>query len=354
MIFIKKAVRSIKSNKRSYMACIALVNIGVMFFVFMGSIVESLEVSRNTYYDNNNMSDVFATVVNIPESKADNLLKIDGIEDVSLQNVIDCKVVLDDSNRSVILRINSVNTQEYAPINKVNYREDSFYNDNDIIVADSFLEAQGLEIGDTLDIIINNKLETFNISGTGESPQYVFAGRNAKDVFPNPAIFNIAYVEDNALQKYLGKDGTYNTVYFTLKEGYDFDDVKDDLEETLKDYGLVTLYEKDDNMSAATLDARIDGLTTLSTTIPYAFIFMSSIVLYMMLKRVIEMDRGQIGTMKAFGYSNGKIVRHYMFYGLFTGLVGSTTGTIIGLTLYNIVFGFLVEFLFNLPFTLHP
>jgi putative ABC transport system permease protein len=57
---------------------------------------------------------------------------------------------------------------------------------------------------------------------------------------------------------------------------------------------------------------------------------MSMTILYLMLKRVIEQDRTQIGTLRAFGYSSYSVLFHYLFYGIVTGLIGGVLGCIGG------------------------
>ena len=329
-MLIRKAVRSILVNKRSYMACIWLVAVGVLFLTIMSNVSSGLRISRDAYFKDNKLADVFSTVAAIPKAEEGRLLGIEGIKEVSFQNVVDARVVLDDRDKVVILRINSIDEGIPNPINAVTRTGSGFYADNDIIISEPFLSANNLSVGDSIDIILEGKQITFRICGTGESPQYVYTSKSAKEMLPDPSVFGVAYLQEKAMNNYLGKQEVYNTANFILWDGYSFDDVKMLLEDELSKFGLIQILEQKYLPSVVMLDSRVDGITTLSSTIPYAFIAMAVIVLYMTLKRVIELDRAQIGTLKALGYSNLIILAHYMFFGLVTGTIGSLAGIILG------------------------
>lgn len=55
-------------------------------------------------------------------------------------------------------------------------------------------------------------------------------------------------------------------------------------------------------------------LEVSSTMLPLVFLSVSSMILYIMIKRIVEQQRGQIGILKAFGYSSLSIRMHYTSY----------------------------------------
>ncbi len=60
------------------------------------------------------------------------------------------------------------------------------------------------------------------------------------------------------------------------------------------------------------------------------FLIVAAAILYIMLRRLAEHERTQIGVLKAFGYSNFKIISNYMLYGLISGLIGGLLGGLFG------------------------
>lgn len=46
--------------------------------------------------------------------------------------------------------------------------------------------------------------------------------------------------------------------------------------------------------------------------------------------RIAANEKVQIGTLKAPGFRDARIMRHYSYYGLFIGITGSALGVVIG------------------------
>lgn len=348
MILFKKALRSIWNNKNSYFACIVLISIGVMIYVSLGVSVKDLELSKTKYYKDYRLADIFARVTSIPKTEENKFLKIEGIEDVQFRYVYDAKIDIPSNNKLITLRLISYDTSVPNHINEIIRTGNDFYSENDILISKQFLEIHNLNIGDSINIIIDGKEKTFNICGTAESPEYVYTIKDAKEMIPDPSTFSIAYIPLENLANLINKHDVYNDINFILKDGYTYNNVKVVLEDELNKFGLQQLIEQKDQISVAMLDSEIKSNTSMTTSIPFVFIFISIIILYIMLKRVIEQDRIQIGTMKAFGYTNIKIINHYLFYGLVTGLFGALFGNIIGYFLAG-AFSDMYKTFFSLP-----
>lgn len=348
MILFKKALRSIWNNKNSYFACIILISIGVMIYVSLGVSVKDLDSSKTKYYKDYRLADIFATVSSIPKTEENTLLKIEGIEDVQFRHIYDAKVNMPNNNKLITMRLISYDTSIPNHINEIIRTGNDFYSENDILISKQFLEIHNLNIGDSINIIIDGKEKNFNICGTAESPEYVYTIKDAKEMIPDPSTFSVAYVPLENLADLINKHDIYNDINFILKDGYTYSDVKVILEDELNKFGLQQLIEQKDQISVAMLDAEIKSNTSMTTTIPFVFIFIAVIILYIMLKRVIEQDRIQIGTLKAFGYTNTKIVNHYLFYGLITGFLGGLLGNIVGYFLAG-TFSDMYKTFFSLP-----
>jgi putative ABC transport system permease protein len=63
-----------------------------------------------------------------------------------------------------------------------------------------------------------------------------------------------------------------------------------------------------------------------------------------MLTRAIEQERTQIGTLKAFGYSNFRTLTHYISYGVITGVLGGIAGCLLGYYLMGVFVNMYAEF----------
>ncbi len=336
-ILLKKALRSIWRNKRAYLACILLIAIGTMLFVAMGATSVKLELAKEQYYKEKRLADVFATVTAIPATAKDRLLAIEGVEDVSLRLVEDVRVLIPGDDRVITLRVVSVDPTEENPINGILVTDGGFSQPGEVLLAQDFMAAHQLSMGDSLTLLVSGRATDFTIAGSADSPEYVYVVKDAKELLPNPATFSIGYMPVDDMAAWLNTAGTYNHVCFTLEPGVTFERVKITLEDALKPYGVTALIPKKDQTSYLMLDTELTSISSMSTSIPFVFVAMAMVVLYLMLKRVMEQERMEIGTMKAFGYSNGKIVGHYLLYGGITGAVGGLLGVVFGYGLINMM-----------------
>jgi len=71
----------------------------------------------------------------------------------------------------------------------------------------------------------------------------------------------------------------------------------------------------------------------MSKTLPVVFLGVAAIILYTMLRRLIELQRGIIGTLKAFGFTDREIILHYLTYPLVIGTTGGLLGGLAGVAL---------------------
>ncbi|MCL2400570.1 MAG: ABC transporter permease [Defluviitaleaceae bacterium] len=352
MLF-KKAYRAIWAHKRSYLACVFLIMIGTMMLTAMGTAVGGLINARDYFYEEYRLAHVTAQVGIIPISAVDRLRNIPGILDVGHRTVIDVRAEVENSDNIITLRLSSFVPGEPYRIN--DFQVDGFEPamQNDIVLNMMFKDAHGLEIGENITIFSQGRAFRHEVTGSFKSPEHAYIARGGTDILPDNAGFGIAYITEDGMNNLTGRVGTANQVLFTLMDGYVFEDVQSALQDALQPYGLIALNPRDAHISYAVLDMQILGMQAVSTTMPFVFVAMAVIVLYLMLKRIIEQERTQIGTLKAFGYSNKDMLLHYMAYGGITGVLGGLLGFLYGAIMSNFYLEMFLEF-FIMPQLVQP
>jgi len=86
----------------------------------------------------------------------------------------------------------------------------------------------------------------------------------------------------------------------------------------------------------------------MSKAMPIMFLSIAGVILYITLKRLIEQQRGQIGILKALGYTSKEILFHYMSYAIIIGLAGGVLGIALGGVL-SYPLTSIYQVFFNLP-----
>lgn len=353
MLF-RKMKRDLWEQKGAYAACIVVIAIGLMVYSSMSMVMDNLLLSQKTFYDNQNFADGFAEVQTYPSSRISKLAKINGINQIQGRLIKDVRVINPGGEEkdevNTYLRLVSVDTSEAKLINDVLLEEGIPLEDNSLNmwVDNKFFEANALELNGDLSLIVEGKKKTFRISGMGKSPEFIYAMRTSSDLFPNPETFGIGYVPLEVMQNIFSEKSSVNNLVFTLQPGISFDEVKNFLESELKPYGLKSIYPRKDQTSHILLSQELVSLQATAKSMPLLFLAVAAMILYIMLKRMIEQQRTQLGTLKAFGYTNKEILFHYLSYALITGLGGGLIGGIFGSALTEPFLALYRQY-FNMP-----
>lgn len=355
MILLKKAIRTMLRNKKAYISCILLMAVGIAYYISFSCTILNLKSARDSFYDEYRLADVFVKILSITDRQVDSLYEIDGIDEVVPRIVEDFRIEciqseLDSKNNDLMtVRLTSSDlSYEGNTINQYLYDGNDIQDDHDILLNIEFMNLNGLEIGDTVEIIHNGKEDTFTIVGSVMSPEYVYLMKDEQEFIPDKKTFGFGYISLDMMNALTNSNHTYNDLVITLDKGVQFKDVEYELMDKLEANGLISLIEKSDQLSYSMLDIELESVEKMATSIPLVFLLMVIAILYLTLKRVIEQERMEIGMMKAFGYMDSQILIHYLVYGLIVGLIGGLIGCVFGYFLADSLLTLYLEY-FLLP-----
>ncbi len=113
--------------------------------------------------------------------------------------------------------------------------------------------------------------------------------------------------------------------------------------------GKWILGDRDDNVSFSSYDSNAQRIANIATVFPVFFFLVAALVALTTMTRMVEEERLQIGTMKALGYSRGKIAAKYLLYALAASLAGSAVGMVIGMQLFPSIILNAYNIMYDLP-----
>lgn len=348
MTLWKQAFRSIWRNKRSYLACIVLLVVGIAVFVSFHLLFRNVSAAMEGMYRSQQFADGFARVGGIPKSALESLAGIPGIGQVDGTVTADARVMNTGSPKIVTLRLNSYLPEDDGRLNDFILVEGNMPQENQLLVGEEFALARGLELGSVLELVLGGQAARFTIAGLVQSPEYIYAIPDTGQIMPDTEAFGFAFVPEDKLAVLAGMEGSYNSVAFLLEGGVEFRQVEPQLEEALATYGLLSLTSRKNQPSHGMLQQEVDSIEAMSTSMPMLFIMLAVIILYIMMRRMIQQERAQIGTMKAFGLSDSRVVVHYLGYGFIIGVAGGVVGVVSGIMMTSAITELYLEF-FSLP-----
>ena len=157
----------------------------------------------------------------------------------------------------------------------------------------------------------------------------------------------------------------------TLADGQkEYEDKKAEAEEKLSDAeeqirdaeaqirdieeGKWYLFDRNDNTSFSSYDSNAEKIAAIAQVFPVFFFLVAALVALTTMTRMVEEERLQIGTLKALGYSSGKIAAKYLFYAAAASVAGSVFGLLVGMQLFPTVIINAYNIMYDIPQILTP
>lgn len=97
------------------------------------------------------------------------------------------------------------------------------------------------------------------------------------------------------------------------------------------------IFTRDDNAGYSEYGSNAERISRIAVVFPVFFLLVAALVCLTTMSRMVEEQRTQIGTLKALGYGNGAVMRHYMVYAVSGAIVGGTLGAFSGCILFPLV-----------------
>ncbi len=94
------------------------------------------------------------------------------------------------------------------------------------------------------------------------------------------------------------------------------------------------MLDRTTNYGFASYKSTVDRMKALASIIPVFFILVAVLVCMTTMTRMVNDQRGVIGTYKALGYDDNAIAAKYIYYVLAASLVGAVAGAVVGVKLF--------------------
>lgn len=109
------------------------------------------------------------------------------------------------------------------------------------------------------------------------------------------------------------------------------------------------VFTRDDNLGYAEYGENADRINNIASVFPIFFILVAALVCLTTMTRMVEEQRTQIGTLKALGYSDGKIIYKYMLYAAAATASGAVCGILAGMQLFPFVILTAYGMMYSIP-----
>lgn len=329
----RKAWRDLWHLRGQALAIALVIASGVATLVMSQSTYESLTATREQFYRQAALADLWAPLARAPDTLLAHLAALPGVQTVQARLVALGTLGVPGFDEPVRAEVVSLPPEGGQPLlNRVQLRSGRLPDaelDNEVVVGEAFAAAHALRVGDRLRMTLRGRQRWLRVVGVGTSPEYVYQSPPGT-VFPDFKRYAVLWMNRHAMEKALDMDGAFNNVVLRLLPGARPAAVIAGLDGALARYGGVGAYGRHEQTSARYLEEEMRQLRTMARLFPAIFLGVAAFLLHVVLMRLVGTQREQIGVLKAFGYSHRALAVHYLGMAAVVALLGALLGIALG------------------------
>lgn len=329
----RKLLRDLWRIKGQAAAIGTVIAVGVMMLVMMTGLVSSLDETRRAYYQRYRLADLFAPVKRAPEQLIAALRAIPGVSLVEGRVV--GRVLIDLPGHDLPLQGQAVSLPDSGrpQLNDLyltdGRRLENIHSD-EVLLLRSFAMANKLHPGDTFAVNMNGKKRRLRIVGLAQAPEFLYTTAPG-ELVPDDARFGVIWMSRTALAAAYDMDGGFNEALISVGLNARLPAVLERVDQILEPYGGLGSYARKDQLSNRIVSEEIDGLRTMSKSVPPIFLAVAAFLLYIVISRMVASEREEIGLIKAFGYTDLEVGTHYFKLIIVIAAGGATLGCLAGI-----------------------
>lgn len=353
-----KLSRDLWHMKGQALAIALMIATGVMMLVMMTGLVNSLSETKRAYYERYRLADVYAPVVRAPDRLMEHIAALPGVASTQARVTGTALVNLPGLAVPIQARALSLPDRGETALNAIYLTDGRRLNRDradEILLLESFAKAHDLRPGDALQATMNGARRTFDIVGLAQSPEFLYVTAPG-ELVPDDARFGVIWMSRSALSAAYGMSGAFNEAIVGLERGASQPAIFAAIDRVLDPYAGLGAYGLADLLSDQFVTQEIAGLEAAATSVPPLFLAVAAFLLYIVIGRMVQSEREEIGLMKAFGCTNIEVGAHYLKLVLVIALGGAVLGSLFGILAGRALVGvYLVYFKFPfLVFQLDP
>ena len=319
---------------RSQIASIAaVVACGVASVIAMRSTLDSIRRARDEYYASARFPDVFASLKRAPEEVAQRIAAIPGVAIVETRVTASALLQLPRRGETAQGYVVSVPANDEPLLNALHIRSGRFLapaSVDEVLINEHFANANGLRAGDSIAAVINGRWNRFRVVGIALSPEFIHDASPGVGQFADSKQHGILWMRRNAVESLYDMDGAFDDIALLLGRTASEREVIDAVDAILQRYGGGRAYGRADQPSNRVVSGEIEQLRVFGTAMPLIFLSVAAFLLNVVLSRLVTTQREEIATLKAFGYGNLAIARHFLAYPIAAVALGSVGGVALG------------------------
>ncbi len=329
MLF-KKLWRTMGLYRAQFISMIIMITLGVGIFVGFNMEWYSIEVNTSSLFEKTGYADY--RIVFEKGCSEDELKKIQGLDGVDraaryVSIAADVKERKDDAVSLSVTTDSKVSG--FMLIDGDEYDAEST---DGVWLSDKYADANDFRVGDSISLAYKGIEMKGTVRGLVKSGEQLICVRDSSQLMPDYSTFGFAYISPVMYEKALGR-GYYPQI--NVISSMDKKAFTDAADEALGNTALILT--KDESASYSNAHSEAEEGQTMGSILPTLFLLIAVLTMVTTMHRLTAKEKTQIGTLKALGFKNRRILRHYTSYAFMISIIGSAAGGALGVLICWVV-----------------
>lgn len=320
-----KFYRGLKNNLVQLLSITITLALGVGVFIGLDSTWRSLEEYIEDRYQTSNIADIELYTNIVPKHSFDSLLEHSEINGHQELLSFTAELV---NKQGAELEVNgfadSLTISQYDIVEGT----EPLHTD-EVILDKTFAEANNISLNDELTLSYNGVTKAVIVKALAVSSSYIYTTPDSTTVVPNHEKFGFLYTDISTLTTFTNGQTVVNKVLIDVDHNQDIDSVKQIIENEYKDI-IIGNFSREETLNDLATQQKITQYQSIGNLFPFVFFAVVILMTFSTMIRLITNERKQIGILKALGFSELRIILHYLSYGISVSVIGVVTGILLG------------------------
>lgn len=305
----KLLFRKISKQLAIFISAIFIVTLAVLFFVAVKTVYRDFKLTAEEYFDKNNLDDLVLFGM-FSEDDIKTIEEIKGIDMVEAKHRFQGKI---EDIDAIIYGVEENKNRINIPYI---YDGKDTLETNEIAINKNFADANSLSLGDEVEVIFNDKTNSFTIAALVSYPNYVFLFKDGASTASEAKDFAVIEMNDNNFN-YV----PYNSIYIKYEDNVNRDNIEQLIRIKLKQK-IFFFTDRGQSVNYINYEQTLLQIDSFSYISPSILLLMAILLLYIIQRRNVAVERKQIGIMKAIGLTDFSIMFMYIKYSFLVSFFG--------------------------------
>lgn len=341
MLF-KKLIRTMGQYKAQFISMIIMIAIGIGIFVGFNMEWTSIQKNTGKFFDETKLADYHVVTENVAgftKEECDKIKNIDGVSAATRYATANVEVyeVNENYNSDIgsdkfvrngdelaLCVSEEFNVSTFVLLDGKEY--DSTYIGG-VWISDTYAKKNGFALGDEIMLVFKGILRfQGTVVGYIKSGENMICVRDESQLMPDYNTFGYAYISP-AFYKSVMSTPIYS--YINVRSSVDVKNFKVAVKNAF-DNKTTLVIPKEQSTSYAGAQSESQEGQTMGAILPVVFLLIAVLTMVTTMHRLTVKEKTQIGILKALGFKDKKILRHYTSYAFLIGIIGIGLGIGLG------------------------